>query len=575
MVNVKLTYIKQQKGKTMKTLHRNDIFIGFGLFMASLALLLTFSTIKVAAATLTWDGEGADDNFSTAANWSADTFPVDDDVIVFPSSVDSDTTDGDDRILNNDLVSISLAGIQFTGTYATGDNDFYQIQGNDIIITGDITSDAGYPKIEVNLTLGASINSSVADLVYSPIATLDVSTFNLTTSNTPTIIGEISGSGSLTLTDGASFVGAIPNFTGDIVINGGQLSVIGDCQDFNTAQSIRVAGDGSINLNCNSGASTISVPIILQGDGEDPFTQDDAGLKTTFYTPALSVYSSSTEEDIQVEIDSLTLDANSSYGSIMSASSTVTVNSITKNGFSLSRVPGSSGKLIIEGSQVSSDYNTYIDKTDTTSTYTSTVEDKSYTIVSANQPNVTYTVSSGGILGGDGTVGPINVLSGGKLAPGTSPGCLNSGNLTLATGGTFEVEIGGTTVCSEYDQQRVVGTVDLGDSNLSTILWNNYVPVAGGSYTIIDNDGTDAIIGTFSNMPEGSTFTINGVVMEITYNGGDGNDIVLSVVSVPATPATGFASIARNPFTSLGLSTLSAIAIIVIVKKRNQLSRNI
>lgn len=559
----------------MKTSYRNDIFIGFGLFAVSLFILLSFSAIKASAATLTWDGEGADENFSTAANWSGDTVPVDGDVAVFPSSVDSDSTDGDDRILNNDLVGISLAGVQFTGTYTTGDNDFYRIQGNDVIITGDITSAGGYPKIEVNLTLGANINTSVADLVYSPIATLDMGTFNLTASNTLTIIGEVSGSGTLTLTSGASFVGAIPNFTGDIVVSDGQLSVIGDCQDFNTAQSITITGDGSINLNCNSGLSVISVPIILQGNGEDPFVQDDAGLKTTFYTPALSVYSSSTEENIQVEIDSLTLDANSTYGSIMSANSTVTVNSITKNGFSLTRVPGSSGKLIVEGSQVSSDYNKYIDKTDTTSTYTSSVEDKSHVIISANQPNVTYNVLSGGILGGDGTVGPINVLSGGKLAPGTSPGCLNSGNLALASGGTFEVELGGTTVCSEYDQQRVAGTVDLGDATLSTILWNNFVPTAGSTYTIIENDGSDAVTGTFNSMPEGATFTVNGVVMEITYSGGDGNDVVLSVVSVPATPATGFASITKNPLIAFSVSTLSALAIVVIVIKRKSLSSNL
>ena len=76
-------------------------------------------------------------------------------------------------------------------------------------------------------------------------------------------------------------------------------------------------------------------------------------------------------------------------------------------------------------------------------------------------------------------------------------------------------------------------------------------------------------------MPEGATFTINDVVMEITYVGGDGNDVVLSVVSVPTTPATGFANIAKNPFIALGVSALSAIAIVLIVKKRNQLSNNL
>src|SRR5690606_37904026 len=102
---------------------------------------------------------------------------------------------------------------------------------------------------------------------------------------------------------------------------------------------------------------------------------------------------------------------------------------------------------------------------------------------------------SGGILKGTGTAGVLVVNTGGTLAPGLSPGCLNSGNLTLA--GTFEVEIGGTTACTQYDQQKVTGAVNLTGGTLNTSLVNGFTPTAGNTFTIIDNDSNDAVTGTF------------------------------------------------------------------------------
>src|SRR5205814_1972187 len=48
------------------------------------------------------------------------------------------------------------------------------------------------------------------------------------------------------------------------------------------------------------------------------------------------------------------------------------------------------------------------------------------------------------------------------------------------------------------------------------------------SYMIIKNDGSDSITGTFNGLPEGATITApNGRTFKITYQGGDGNDVVL------------------------------------------------
>ena len=49
------------------------------------------------------------------------------------------------------------------------------------------------------------------------------------------------------------------------------------------------------------------------------------------------------------------------------------------------------------------------------------------------------------------------------------------------------------------------------------------------NFTIIRNDGTDAVVNTFASLPEGSILAMpGGQQLRITYHGGDGNDIVLT-----------------------------------------------
>ena len=48
--------------------------------------------------------------------------------------------------------------------------------------------------------------------------------------------------------------------------------------------------------------------------------------------------------------------------------------------------------------------------------------------------------------------------------------------------------------------------------------------------TLISNTSANAISGTFSNLPDGSIVTINGNNFQANYEGGDGNDLTLTVV---------------------------------------------
>ncbi|HSS20331.1 MAG TPA: C25 family cysteine peptidase [Pyrinomonadaceae bacterium] len=148
------------------------------------------------------------------------------------------------------------------------------------------------------------------------------------------------------------------------------------------------------------------------------------------------------------------------------------------------------------------------------------------------------TVNSGGTLGGSGTVGgPVNVNSGGSIAPGASPGILNTGNVGFGSGSTFAVEIDGATVGTGYDQLNVTGTVALGNATLA--LSGTHTPIAGQQFVIVNNDLADGVTGTFNGLAEGATITNflgSGLNATISYAGGSNtNDVVLTVVS-PCTP---------------------------------------
>ena len=52
----------------------------------------------------------------------------------------------------------------------------------------------------------------------------------------------------------------------------------------------------------------------------------------------------------------------------------------------------------------------------------------------------------------------------------------------------------------------------------------------GLAFTIISNTSANPISGTFSNLPDGAIVTINGNNLQASYEGGDGNDLTLTVV---------------------------------------------
>lgn len=221
--------------------------------------------------------------------------------------------------------------------------------------------------------------------------------------------------------------------------------------------------------------------------------------------------------------------------------------------------------------------------------YTATVADdgKTYSVISADKDYsvIDFTVdsnevltldgnlcnvivSSGATLKGSGSACTIQVATGGTIAPGHSPGCMNSGNLTLS--GTYTAEIAGNQSCSGYDQLKVTGSVTL-NGTLNTQLLNGFIPTTGDSFTLIENDSTDPVMGTFAGLAEGSTFTIGRVIFTISYIGGDGNDVILRAQTLPDFPKTGVSPQPTNTYAFWLLGSVGLIVSLLSARKLRSL----
>ena len=52
----------------------------------------------------------------------------------------------------------------------------------------------------------------------------------------------------------------------------------------------------------------------------------------------------------------------------------------------------------------------------------------------------------------------------------------------------------------------------------------------GTVFTVIDNTAAIIISGNFSNLADGETVTVSSNIFQANYEGGDGNDLTLTVV---------------------------------------------
>jgi hypothetical protein len=139
------------------------------------------------------------------------------------------------------------------------------------------------------------------------------------------------------------------------------------------------------------------------------------------------------------------------------------------------------------------------------------------------------TLSFSASVEGNGRVGAIRAFDQGQnsyIAPGLdAPGILTCSSLLVESNITLRIELNGTVPGAGYDQLVVNGPVALTNCPLELLF--GFTPGPQDSFLIVNNTGLAPVAGTFDNLPEGSLLTNGASVLQLTYTGGDGNDIVL------------------------------------------------
>jgi fibronectin-binding autotransporter adhesin len=539
--------------------------LGYFLAASFAMLLVLLFNGSAYAATRTWDGD-TDMDWATAANWDSDTLPVAGDDLVFDTDAVSFSF-GD--VVNNNFT----AGTSFNSISVTGSGNVPEIDGNDFELVAGITSSQG-------LTINQDVTFNGTQTLSSLFSTrfegaVNIGTSDITLDDGSFLFnGVLSGSGNIDTTNGAYISLAESNtWTGNLTAASGDNVLVCNVDGLGVGGNHSFADGARVQLLLPANGSTNTYDDNISIGGNSSATYDFESAIT--FTGGCSGGSGGSDPDAPFnpseptkygDLDftgtlTLTADTNIFVSASHGFDSVIDFSDVVLGGFSLDRVAtfGAQELIVNSTSQpaLPDVETTYDDDQDTLQVF---VYAGNVAVVDGVRNDVA--VFSGATLMGTGTVDEVVVFSGGVLAPGNSPGCLASGNLTLS--GTFEVEIAGTTVCTEYDQQQVTGTVDVSGATLDVSFLSGFTPADGDEFVIIENDGTDSVTGTFAGLAEGDTLTVGSTEFTVSYVGGTGNDVVLSVGDAVGAPDTGFGLFSTAQpvaFVAIGLATTVVLVI--------------
>jgi autotransporter-associated beta strand protein len=430
-----------------------------------------------------WDGGGADGYWTTPANWVGDVSPVPFHTLTFPASAAR-------RVNTNDFPPLTaFKALMFDG-------NSYNLRGSGLQLTNGIFHNvAGQNIVELGLRFSPSpATNPLPAYVATGLLRMDGSISNCSVRKT--------GAGVLRL-------------------GGSQNNPLFNMQVL----------DGTLELDKSSGAAAVTGTLEL-GDGATVATvsylADDQLADTADVTVRRAAR---LELDGNTDaIDRLAGDGVISFGvgllpahltvlgSGLFAGSIIGNGGFTKAGFGIMTLSGT---------------NTFVRQT---------ILEEGTLEIDGLHTNSTIALN-GGILAGRGRLGVVQGTLG-TLSPGrglaTFQNYLHTRNVQLSSNNIVQFTLFSLSPDFENNRLQVIGTVDLGGSVFRLRRFFN--EPTNSAFILIENDGTDPIVGTFSGLPEGAITGADGRAFRVSYVGGTGNDLVVTRVTAP--PST-FGSVER------------------------------
>lgn len=253
----------------------------------------TSVALTVVAVGRVWDGDGADNNWSTAANWTDDTVPTSTQDAVFNGTSTKNSTvdlnfNGSNTIANvvittgytgtiTTATNLTITGAfsQSTGTFDVNTNDNIVDVGTNVTLTGGTFEASNSAVLEV----GGNWTKTAATFNHNGgTVTFDGAAQNLTSGGGSFnhLTHALTSSGTLTLLDNLTAVGTLTNVANTFNSNGKDV----------TAASLALSGGaftaGSGNLDINGDVTlTNAASLTAPGSGKNFFVSGNWAVAST------------------------------------------------------------------------------------------------------------------------------------------------------------------------------------------------------------------------------------------------------------------------------------------------------
>jgi len=329
---------------------------------------------------------------------------------------------------------------------------------------------------------------------------------------------------------GASTAGSatIINLAGANGAGGGLTSFRGEASTAGSATIINLGNGATTEFH---GSSTAGSATIINNGGQTIFWDDSDGgtsqvevfgngnLDVSFhYAPGVAVGSIEGDGRIFLGANNLTVGSNNlskTFSGVMQDGGIVGGaggGSLTKNG---------AGTLTLSGA------NTYTGGT----TLNAGILLVNNTTGSGTGSGAVHV--NAGTLGGTGTIaGPVTIGTGSGHGASLSPGpSLSAGTLTIQStltlnaDATYQFELNRHTRTAD---EVIADGVTINGAQFSLTDLHGGALTPGTVFTLIDNTAASLIAGVFSNLPDDSMFRARGNIFEVSYEGGNGNDLTLT-----------------------------------------------